>query len=176
MNLLFLEDTTIDADDLSTINVFKIVEDVQKEFEKYEDKPSKKDKNDLNKSKHSEKAKEILSIIKSVYKMDEKDLANAVTIRKVVKLTIRSAFTYGVFLANPVAGILTFIVDKHISKKTEIEQREQLLKLYRDQLKFVEERLEKVENPKERYKLIKIKSSLESNIDKLTLFKRKEEE
>jgi|GEM_PF-3038742 len=171
MKTFFLDEDVFEE---YSLNVFLEAEKVKKELEKDSTKDGKKVKVDPKVAK--EKGKKVLDLIKSIYTMKEDELLKTSTISRLIKVTVRASLIYGVFLINPLAGVITYYTDRYLKQKVSAEQRTKLLKVYTDKLEFVKHQLEKVEDDKERYKLIKIRSTLEANIKKIKVYKSEEKD
>jgi len=137
---------------------------LQEEEKKKEDK-----KDDSSKAeKAKDIAKEILRSIKDLHTSDEDELLNHSN--KVSKIITRAVISGSLIaLRHPLIGLLTFLTGSVIKSAGNAGKRKKLLALYKSKLEFVEDKLGRVEDDKEKYELIKLKNELKSNIKKIQL-------
>lgn len=138
------------------------------------DKMAKKGKKMVDKTKIKDVVAEGKSIIKLVYTMKDEDFIEGKVFPQLSRLIVRAASIYGLWLVNPMLGVLGFVTDRYIKKYNEIGQRKRLRKYYEAKLEYIESKIEKEDDEKEKYKLIKMRNAFKSNLKKLDVTQTKE--
>jgi hypothetical protein len=138
------------------------------------DKVAKKGKDMIDKTKVKDIVAEGKSIIKLIYSMKDEDFIEGKVFPQLSRLVVRAASIYGLWLINPMVGVLGFVTDRYIKRYTEIKQRKRLRNYYEAKLEYIEGRIEKEDDEKQKYKLIKMRNAFKSNLKKLDVTQTKE--
>lgn len=141
--------------------VERLLEDVkQKQLKKNKNEEKPEDKNKVFK---------VLSIIKDLHRMTDEEIIEGKFLPKLRVALTQVASITGLSLLNPSLGVLYFLVNGAIRKVTKPAKLRRILNSLETELAFVERRLDKEENDKEVYKLMKMKSSLKQSISRIKL-------
>lgn len=158
------------SEEIEKINNNKelILEDISMlEEEAKVEKLAKNGKKAFDKSKAKALVDEGKAIIKMIYSMKDEDFVEGKIFPQLSRLLVRATTIYGLWLINPVVGVIGFVTDRYIKRFHDIKQRTRLHKYYESKLEYVEEKIARVEDEKEKYKLIKLKNALKTNIKKI---------
>lgn len=134
-----------------------------------------KESKDIKKSlsKATDKGKEVtinaINLIKKLYYVKDEDMVEDKILPKVSRLITQSALITGVALLNPICGLIAFYANKFAKKDADVKQRSRLIAMYKDKLEYVSGLLDKEDDEKEKYKLIKLKSELRRAISRLEI-------
>lgn len=107
------------------------------------------------------------SLIKMIYSMKDEDFVEGKFFPHLSRVIVRATTIYGLWLINPLIGVLGFVVDKCLKKYSDIRQRQRLRKYFQAKLEYVEGKIDKADDDKEKYKLIKLRNTLKSNLRKI---------
>lgn len=120
-----------------------------------------------DKSKVKKVVDEGKEIVKLIYNTKDEDFVEGKIFPQLSRLIVRATTIYGLFLINPLVGVIGFVTDRTLKRYSNIQQRKRLRKYYEAKLEYVEGKIEKCEDDKEKYKLIKLRNTFKSNINKL---------
>lgn len=121
----------------------------------------------FNKSKVKELIDEGKALVRMIYSMKDEDFVEGKVFPQLSRLIVRAVSIYGLFLINPLVGVIGFVTDRYIKRFHDIKQRNRLRKYYESKLEYIEEKIGRAEDEKEKYKLIKLKNTLRTNIKKI---------
>lgn len=126
-----------------------------------------------DKSKAKKLVDEGKEIVNLIYKAKDEDFVEGKIFPQLSRLIIRATAIYGLFLINPLIGVIGFVTDRTLKRYNDVQQRKRLRKYYEAKLEYIEGKIDKCEEDKEKYKLIKLRNSLKSNIKKIDATKTK---
>lgn len=151
-------------------------EDSKSNDDKEKDKEKKegKEKDKKVSSKIDKIGKKLLLKIKDLHTTNPEYLKKGLP--QFSKLLTRGIIIAGVFsIAGPICGLITFFSSKFLSDKFDAEEREKLIGMYDQKLAYVNSKIENIKGDDtkiDKYNnLLKIKTSLSSNIKKLKVVK-----
>lgn len=127
----------------------------------------KKAEDTIDKSKVKKVVEEGKDLINLIYKTKDEDFVQGKILPKLSRLIVRATTIYGLYLINPVIGVIGFVTDRTLKRYNDTQQRKRLLQYYKAKLEYVEGKIEKCDDDKEKYKLIKLRNTLKSNIRKI---------
>lgn len=157
------------------LNLYKEATSSKKEVKSTEPKKSvvKKVSNGVDKVGNTAimVTKEIKNMIKSIYRTDDEHLSKGTT--QLSKLIARAAITVGLFhipVIGPVCSVIHFFTGLVLKNKNDAASRKRLEDMYKSKLEFVEDKIGRTDDDKEKYQLIKLKNELNSSIGKIKYF------
>jgi hypothetical protein len=83
------------------------------------------------------------------------------------KLITRAIIVRASFAVNPAVGLITLFTTIAIKNHNDKKKREKLINMYSAKLEFVEGKMDKEEDDKEKLNLIKMRNKLRSDLEKL---------
>lgn len=107
------------------------------------------------------------NLAKSIYVMKDEDFVNRKFTAVLSRIIVRGVIIGAAFHCSIVVGVIAFCTNKFIKQKVDEEQTSRLLDYYRDKLGYLNEKIEKEDNPEKKYQLIKIKREVTNSIHKL---------
>lgn len=131
------------------------------------EKLSKTGSKKFNDSKVKKLIDEGKSLVKMIYTVKDEDFVEGKAFPMISRLLVRTIAITGMFMLHPAIGIIGFTTNKFLKKEITRKQRTRLSNFYKAKLEYIEDKLAKEEDDKEKYKLIKIRNSLNNNLKKI---------
>ena len=123
----------------------------------------------------------VLKSIKSLYKTKDSNLVEGVP--ELSKVITRTAVAIGAAstiatggLAGPLVAVIALYTTHAIKNSNDTKRRGQLLTMYSTKLEYTTDRIDKEDDPKAKYQLMKVRDKLKSDINKLKVIKDKQGE
>lgn len=107
--------------------------------------------------------------VKELYTTDEQHLIDHTM--EFSKLITRAAIAGSIFYINPLMGLISAYTGYAIRKMNDAKKREKLMRLYKSKLEYIEGKIEKEEDDKKKYALIKLRNKLQSDLNKISVVK-----
>ena len=120
-------------------------------------------------SKVDKGAQGILKMIRSLHTTNDKNLIE--NMPEFSKIITRAIMVGGAWVINPTVGLITLFTTLVMKARNDTNKRDKLLRLYSGKLEYIEDKLGRVDEDKEKYELIKLKNKLKSDINKLKVLK-----
>lgn len=109
----------------------------------------------------------LLKSIKSLYSTNDEHLVEGTM--ELSKIITRVVIVRALFLINPMVGVIAFFTGLAIRKNNDIKNRQKLMRMYKSKLEYIEDKIPRVTDDKEKEGLIRIKHRLKDDIHKLEI-------
>ena len=128
---------------------------------------------DNNKVKDTNKLKEFSKFAMSYKNLDDANLEKNIVGRKLIRYGVSLAATIGAFKLDPVVGLVTAMTSVCLTNKSNLKERKKLCDLYKDKIRYLDDKISKEDDDEKKYKLTRLKTEMENNLRKVEVFNTK---
>lgn len=121
---------------------------------------------------------EIKELTKSLYQMKDEDFIEKKFFPSFTRLIARMCVVAAIGgTLGPFAGVVAFVTDRYIKNNTDVKQRQRLADYYQSRIEYVNDKMNDNDiTPEEKYRLNKIKITLNNNLKKVSVYNPNKEE